>query len=823
MMDELLVLACEGSEMKGYMRKQASSKAIKKHMHNGGMSSFDFHPSPRMIPHIYQPEVQYVELSIERFISRGKKVKDNHAIETPVFKEKLTVTETDLIAKYFQHTNDTTSRLSLIAFPHFQAFPSRVHKVNHSYRTGMLIDMMQHLQGLTFSSDSRTFFAEDEVSSGKCLGVQSFVQRENGNKDSFILDNFEGPKSPKEVTEPELSPIRTLNTEKKHNMLQFCSKNSAAHSYLFGSDFVSVDALGKVLIVSLPAFRFQELSHSKCISGSSTLRLNHWKEDTFHLKNFDKNYDELGMGAKAVVEQPISQAPCIRSVNLQISSPNSEAQQEKAVDGSEKILETPILKRNQLNEEGDMTDEIFEVEIKEPSPQTDKYNDDLIDTELSPRLTNLIKSGVVPESPINDRGRLNNEGRNEFLIPDFASPVKLCSEQQTKSLSVGENKWGIDSSDSGRNVPVSPINIECKTPLLKVNHISTARRCNFASPVAEETKTSLKSITSPSCSRDWQLSSEDKSKNVKPVRKLKRLRKAADCVETRHLQDMKEKTVNSGVNLARSFSGTSPIQNKHGRGKRIPVDKVRSFIEEEAEVSSEAEISDDEEDDQDDLYEDSFIDDRINPTAASTQAESSGVDMVAIYRRSLLSQSPVVRQPNFSATYSPDCATPMTRTSDSRSSSGKTLPSVQTLQTESKYQSAYKNSESFQTNQERITLEASACKPSDLNTENERKRKLSFYQLESIPAINLARKFSFQSEATGKEPCQEGHAENTEADTLDDDDQFYEHLDLDAVEEQAALLLKQKSEFSLHDQETIPPSKLQNIGVQGSPSFDLGI
>lgn len=45
----LLVLACEGSEMKGYMQKQASSKAIRKRMLNGGMSSFNFHPSPRMV------------------------------------------------------------------------------------------------------------------------------------------------------------------------------------------------------------------------------------------------------------------------------------------------------------------------------------------------------------------------------------------------------------------------------------------------------------------------------------------------------------------------------------------------------------------------------------------------------------------------------------------------------------------------------------------------------------------------------------------------------------------------------------------------------
>lgn len=50
-------------------------------------------------------------------------------------------------------------------------------------------------------------------------------------------------------------------------------------------------------------------------------------------------------------------------------------------------------------------------------------------------------------------------------------------------------------------------------------------------------------------------------------------------------------------------------------------------------VSSEAEISNDEEDDPgSSSYDDSFIDDRINPTSASTQAESGRVDMMAVYR-----------------------------------------------------------------------------------------------------------------------------------------------------------------------------------------------
>lgn len=46
----ILVLACEGTELKGYHRKQANSKAVRKHMHNGGVHSFEFHSSPRMVP-----------------------------------------------------------------------------------------------------------------------------------------------------------------------------------------------------------------------------------------------------------------------------------------------------------------------------------------------------------------------------------------------------------------------------------------------------------------------------------------------------------------------------------------------------------------------------------------------------------------------------------------------------------------------------------------------------------------------------------------------------------------------------------------------------
>ena len=111
------------------------------------------------IPHIFKPEVQFVEFSIEQFFRSGKKDKDDTDFQKPVTLEKLNVAETNLVAKYFQQ-HDIAWKPSLIAFPHFQTYPSRVYKVMHSPRTRMLIDTMQSLQGLSFSSDRKISFIE---------------------------------------------------------------------------------------------------------------------------------------------------------------------------------------------------------------------------------------------------------------------------------------------------------------------------------------------------------------------------------------------------------------------------------------------------------------------------------------------------------------------------------------------------------------------------------------------------------------------------------------------------------------------------------------
>lgn len=73
-------------------------------------------------------------------------MRENH-LQISASKDKLSLAETDLLEKYFHSTGENRCRLSLIAFPHSQTFPSRVHKVKHSCGTLMFIDMMQRLQG----------------------------------------------------------------------------------------------------------------------------------------------------------------------------------------------------------------------------------------------------------------------------------------------------------------------------------------------------------------------------------------------------------------------------------------------------------------------------------------------------------------------------------------------------------------------------------------------------------------------------------------------------------------------------------------------------
>lgn len=95
-----------------------------------------------------------------------------------------------------------------------------------------------------------------------------------------------------------------------------------------------------------------------------------------------------------------------------------------------------------------------------------------------------------------------------------------------------------------------------------------------------------------------------------------------------------------------------------------------------------------------------------------------------------------------------------------------------------------------------------------------RKKILTFYASESVPKLNLEKLFEF--EVTGRESMNDV---DLNGNVLNDDDEFYESLDLDAVEAQAKLLLEKKVELP----QMMVPQKQKSFDLDTSPSFDLGI
>ncbi|KAJ4839280.1 hypothetical protein Tsubulata_011432 [Turnera subulata] len=817
-----LVLACEGSELKGYMRKQANSRAIRKHMHNGGISSFNFHASPRMIPHIFKPEVQFVELSIDQYVPRGKKVKEDSTDQTPVFEENITTEEAALISKYFNP--DNTWAPSLIAFPRFQAFPSRVHKVMHSCRTTMLIDSMQHLQALSSMKDSTAFSFEfqNEVTSGQCLGVNPDEYKDNdgqaseyeGNdEEPIILDNFPRTESLNKITDVGVSPTKTVITDKRDFAVNFHEQTLHAHSYLFGSDCVSVDALGRVLIMSVPSLSLKHASGSDCPKASTALPPNSFNPNLYNLTTSGEDYGESTMQGKVMLDPEPSEIQCIKNVTLA---------REEILDQIESIHKSPI--STNLSNKADHPDNVLDRLVTKTSSQQDDFCNS--DTDLSPRLTNMIQSGIVPESPVSDNGKSNRNEIVEAMVPDILS--KTCADLTTKSLNQRESKTSLNNRTSQTKFSVSPSEKGVGTPLLKRDKIARLGKHVVVSPVSEQCNSPFANVTKSSCSNDSALSSGDKSGSVQEVRKFKRLRKVGEIETRAKRKTKKENSLAPNNNFDKPFSSENRDHVEFVEGKKKRVGNVGVFLEVEAEVSSEAEISDDEEDEPgNSSYEDSFIDDRIHPTASSSQAEASTsrVDMMAVYRRSLLSQSPMVRESSSYATYTPDCGVSTSRKNESGNSSVKTLHSLHAPHDPGNH-SAGRLSKSLQTIPERIAL--TPCTTSDFPIENEtklenRKRKLSFIQSDSLPVINLDQEFYSQPEPSKKEALPQGVGDPFDTDQMFFDDQFFATLDLDAVEAQAASLLKNKSDLPVQKHEIFPNSNLQSVDLQNSPTFDLGI
>ncbi|XP_073148428.1 DEAD-box ATP-dependent RNA helicase FANCM isoform X2 [Henckelia pumila] len=726
----VVVLACEGYELKGYIRKKATSKSIDRHMQNGGLSSFNFHSSPRMVPHRFRPEVRFLKISIEQFVQRGKQTKDDSPVSVPAYKTKLAETEMDLLAKYFPSASKVAWKPSLVAFPHFQAFPSPVNEVLHSSRTCLLIDTMQCLQGGSFCRDNRTIFTKDEDISYPSLSVEAVESRKGiikeRNPAEGHLKTVENDKELEETTRTREMDIEDLDKQKP-----------CGHTLLFGAEFISVDDdLGNVLVSSLPQFLPQShLKSSKSIGVSPVQKLMDNSE------NCEENVQAKGK---------LSPGP---------RSPRGTSRKSKEMDISgeaHKVVHSMI-----------------------PVVETESSNE-FRDSDLSPRLTNFIKSGIVPESPLSKW----NCDEDSSLVPALVLTPQVQAQISINSRQDEEKETVVPCLSEG----------VIQTPALYLDK-NAPSACNSPVPCAKEAQMPYDKSSNSSSREEWLVESVEKSETVEQHHKLRRLRKHGD-LSWKVPPESKDQIV------AEVQSKIKPVKGKRKQAKNAVV-----YIHDEAEVSSEVSVSDDEEDEQvNSSYEDSFIDDGVNPTVADSQPGVSRTDMMAIYRRSLLSQSPFQRIPNGSTDFSPDSMFQSSTMNESGSSSATNHDKT----TQTGLESTAKNSRFVST---KIDNE---CRP-DI-----RKRKLSFFQAQSVPMVNLDDKFSLLSKATAKtsSPLLEIRNMEEKRDVFEDDDQFYEGIDLDAVEEEASKLLRDCCvRNTAMTNEAIP----LNLGIPGSPSFDLGV
>lgn len=167
------------------------------------------------------------------------------------------------------------------------------------------------------------------------------------------------------------SPTSTLETTEK-----VFEESSPTHRYLFSSECASVDILGKVFVMQVP------LSFSSNVSGS----------DYMPLAGTEKQHSCLD-------RSHIDSVPIDTSTKHQQDIILCNFKKRFSPDGCDETLEThSLVKRHSTGVgEGDVTNCVEEIVLSSDE-------DDCEGLELSPRLTNFIKGGIVPESPVYDQG-----------------------------------------------------------------------------------------------------------------------------------------------------------------------------------------------------------------------------------------------------------------------------------------------------------------------------------------------------------------------------------------------------------------------------------
>lgn len=177
----------------------------------------------------------------------------------------------------------------------------------------------------------------------------------------------------------------------------FRGENSRAHGFLFNSEFVSVDDQGRVIVSSVAQLSLNETLISKFTSTRLFEKFILPEKDPLHGK---VSVNELEEKTDRVRGISSTQIVTTEKINLEASTICvSNAKQQKVFDICERNFGSPDHK---VKPEGKSIVESLEVQILGTPIGADVPDKTFGDMELSPRLTNFINSGFVPESPTTD-------------------------------------------------------------------------------------------------------------------------------------------------------------------------------------------------------------------------------------------------------------------------------------------------------------------------------------------------------------------------------------------------------------------------------------
>ncbi|XP_062197564.1 DEAD-box ATP-dependent RNA helicase FANCM isoform X2 [Phragmites australis] len=785
----VVVLACEGQELMGYIKKQRDSQTMRKLLRNS--ERFEYHASPRMVPHVCKPKVKYVKLTIEKYISCLKKMKVGIKDTSPIL-GKMSEEDGQLIARYFGACKEDVWRPSLVAFPRSQLCPSVVHKVPHSFRTtDMLTDAMQQLQDPSFFRTKCESPLQEpaDVAAVKCQAREG-LYAVNGNKEAM----------PQECDGVEASS-REVVCNQSFSVPGSPVKTFPIHSF-FSGDYVTVDRGGYVSVTFVPVLPQTSAFHKDAKNAHWCHRVQ--KTAIPYQSAADISRPTVDFHHPAYVTDSGKHLFKNSVSNVDPHSPEFAGQCD---DTDNNVLTTPPSKTLTSPREKWGTPCNAKLASSAFSGQKDM--------ELSPRLTHYMEEGIVPESPIVDVCHLQIETDRAVstgFVPKFGSskthdegahansagcrkgPLRFEKNDEQLSGSLRQNV--LDRTKAKTGEPVCPSNVKICTPT---------------------TCTPTTNLLCDSFSNDCQLrSGGNTSGSVQQAPKYRRLCKYGDKIK--RVSSISLDDCHDGFGECDIATKTMPNQielamGKKGKAKR----RLDTYIDEEVEVSEDADVSEDEDDDQsEDKYEDSFIDDQTTPTGEFTQteqgAENNG-DMMGFYRRSLLTQSPVVRPSRYldvsdnsaSRTGSVSCS------SENLHNSIETPKGLaQTRSTIDPSPSRYERSSLGRASFGKEQSEATIVNCESSTKLDCRKRKLSFQQPASIPVINL-------------EPEPAPEPSSLLATGVNDDiyldDAFFENLDLDAIEAQATELWRQKTVQSTD--KPVETKKASEISF-APPSFDLG-